>query len=1017
VGLERAITLQTVTSLLAVLFYGALIYAVARHGLRGNRLNQVFSLYLLTMVLWQLAYLMVTLSANAEQALFWYSLVVAVVSGQFVVYFVFIRTLLRIRAPSTLVYLGLLVWGLTVVWVLLGKEPSMLSGIRRDQATSLFVPTFGPLLPFAGGVHYFFLACAMFYLVRGYRTTKSPLQRSRIQYLVLGFVVVLFGTMANFEPRLQPYPVDVGANIVNAFVIAYAIYRYQLLNIRLVVRKGLLYSILTAVIGFAYFLTTFLTVSLFHPVAGYQLVLSLIIGALTAVVVEPLRSRVQSWIDRFFFREQYDASRMLQDLSRTSAAVLNQDQLTGMILDAVISTMHIGRAVLFLKQEGSGEFQMVSQRGLGDSAVLRLRRDHPVVYWLNGHDGILTRRDMELLPVFKALWGQEEADLDTIGAELFIPLKVKDALVGIFAVGSKLSQEAYSQADQLTLTTLANQTAVAVANARLYSAEQRRVKESRVLLDIAAAVGSTLDLTEILKFISRRTAEVCQVHRCSIFLLDAQRQSALPLMSQLASGETDEELWKRFRYQTYVQQLDQSPIFRAVIRDRQPLVLGASELEALPGAWVAPFTISSVLIVPLIARDQVIGAMALDQVEPGKRFSDEQINLAMTLGSQTAAAIENARLHEQTIKEKARAEAILQETFSGIVVVDERLRIVSMNPGAELITGYLAEEVVGRRVDTVFGLEMGGPDSPLTCAFETGADVLPLETMLTVRHGSKDVLLGVTPLPAGNQPSKQCLLSFTDVTKLKEVDRLRSSIVANVSHELRTPLASIKAYTELLLVGADEDDGKLRQEWLAVISQETDRVTALVSDMLNLARLESEHVELVKEPLDLAALIADVVASFRVQLERRNLVLALTVQPDLPKLLADRGLIEILVRNLVDNAVKFSQEGGHVRVMAWHGDDHVSFLVEDDGMGIPEDALPQLFTKFFRVPSTDAAAVQGTGLGLALAKEAAAVHGGRIEVKSTLGQGSQFTVILPRNNSVSSEADDVSSEGGEGAVA
>ncbi len=1015
--LELSITLQTVTPLLAVLCYGALIYVVLRHGLRGNRLNQVFSLYLFSMVLWQMAYLMVTLSRSAETALFWYGLVVAIVSGQFVIYLVFARTLLRISSPSTLVYAGLLVWGLTAFWVLLGKEPSFLSGIRQDQVTGLFVPTFGPLVPFVGGANYFFLACAIFYLVRGYQTTKSPLQRSRIQYLLLGVGVVLLGTMANFEPRFQAYPVDVGANIINALLIAYAIYRYQLLNIRLVVRKGLLYSIPTAIIGFAYFLTTFLAVSLLHLVAGYQLVLSLIIGALTAVVVEPLRSRVQSWIDRLFFREQYDASLMLQDLSRTSASVLNQDELTAMILDAVVSTMHIGRAAFFLKREASGEFQLVAHRGLGDTADLGLRRDHPVVDWLKDHDRILTRRDIELLPLFKALWGREKADLDAIDAELFISLKAKGALIGIFAVGPKLSGEAYSQVDRLTLATLGNQTAVAVANARLYSAEQRRVNESRLLLDIAAAVSSTLDLTQVLKLIARRTAEACQVHRCSIFLLDAQRQSALPLMSQLASGEMDGELWKRFRYQTYVQQLDQLPILRTVVEDREPLVVDVSELPSLSEAWVVPFSINSVLIVPLIARDQVIGAMALDQVEPGKRFSGEQINLAMTIGSQTAAAIENARLHEQTIQEKARAEAILQETFSGIVVVDEGFRVVSMNPGAELITGYQAEEVIGRRADAVFGLELGGPDGPLTRAFETGAEVPPLETVLTVKQGSRDVLLGVTPLPTGSQPPNQCLLSFADVSKLKEVDRLRSSIVANVSHELRTPLASIKAYTELMLAGADEADGKLRQEWLAVIGQETDRVTALVSDMLNLARLESEHVELVRESLDLGALIADVVASFRVQLEQRDLVLALTVQPDLPKVLVDRGLIEILVRNLLDNAIKFSHEGGHVRVSVWHGDEHVSFLVEDEGMGIPEEAIPQLFTKFFRVPSTDAAAVQGTGLGLALAKEAAAVHGGRIEVQSTLGEGSRFTVILPRTSSVSLGADDVSPDGARSTVA
>jgi len=994
-GLGRLLSLQTVTSFFALLCYAGLIYVVLRHGLRGNRLNQVFSLYLLSMMLWQLAYLMVSLSDTAEQALLWYRFVVAVVSGQFIIYSIFTRTLLRIRGSSASVQGGLLVWGVTVVWVLLGKEPAFFTGIHQDEVTGLFVPTFGPLLPILGAPNYLFLGYAILNLIRAYRSTRSNLQRSRIQYLLLGVGLVVLGTVANFVPQLQPYPIDVGANIINAICIAYAILRYQLLNISLVVRKGLLYSIPTVIIGFSYFLVAFLAVGLFHLVAGYQLVLSLIVGAVTAILAEPLRNRVQSWVDRLFFHEKYDSTLMLQRLSRTAASVLDLDILAGMILEAVVTTLHVEKAALLLKHEKSGQFRLMAQRGVDQETDFALRTDHPLMEWLSSHEHTLTMRDVEVMPQFRALWEKERQDLARLGAQLFIPLKAKGTLVGIFAVGGKLSEEAFSRDEQLTLETLANQTAVAVENARLYATEQRRLKESLILLDIAAAVGSTLDLTQVLKLIAQRTAEACGAHRCSIFLLDEPRQRLLPLMSQFASGATDGQLWERYRYETYEQTIDEVSILNRVFQDRQPLVLDADTIGRLPEAWVTPFNVHSLAIVPLVSRDRVIGAMALDHVEAGKRFGQEQISLAMTIGSQAAAAIENARLHEQTMEEKAKTEVVLQETFGGIVVVDDNLRIVSMNPGAELITGYGVEEVLGTYISDVFGAEIAGPDTPLTRACKTGERVPPVEITISGRLGSRDVLLGATPLStAGGLPS-HCLLSFADISKLKEVDRLKSNIVANVSHELRTPLSSIKAYTELLLLGAEQPDLELRRTWLSVIDRETDRLAALINNLLDLSRLESRLVKVIKEPLHLGEVIADVVALLKVQAEQRHIEIELDVQPGLPQLMAEEGLIRSVAKNLVSNAIKFSHDGGHVHIWVSEDNGNLKFSVEDKGVGIPQDAIPHLFTKFFRVPSPAVAEMQGTGLGLALAREAVIAHGGHIEVESTLGKGSRFTVILP----------------------
>jgi len=199
--------------------------------------------------------------------------------------------------------------------------------------------------------------------------------------------------------------------------------------------------------------------------------------------------------------------------------------------------------------------------------------------------------------------------------------------------------------------------------------------------------------------------------------------------------------------------------------------------------------------------------------------------------------------------------------------------------------------------------------------------------------------------------------------------------------------------TELLLAEAERANNDTCRDWLTVIDRETDRLTGLITDYLNLTRLESGHFELAAEPLRLTDIIAEVVAVLEVQAKQRHITIQLEAQPGLPELWADRELIRVVVRNLISNAVKFSHDGGHIHIATWHEDGVLKFSVQDEGPGIPAEALPHLFDKFFRVPTTSD--VPGTGLGLALAKEAVMAHGGRIEAESTPGKGSRFLVTIP----------------------
>jgi PAS domain S-box-containing protein len=319
-----------------------------------------------------------------------------------------------------------------------------------------------------------------FLFARAGTKTDDHNQRNRLLYLAMSNILIIIGGLANISPQLRPFPFDVLFDVAAALPMAYAIFRYQLLDITIVIRKGLFYTIPTAVIGTGYFLIVYLIVRLFRTITEYQILLiSLLVAAVTAVVIQPLRDKAQSWLDKLFFREKYDSSLMLQRLSHVVASILDLDELTSMVFDEVTTTMHIGRAVFFFREEESGWFHLAAQRGLRRDGDLRLRKDHPLVGWLSSHEHALTRHDVEVIPQFRALWEQERQDLQRMEAELFVPLRAKEKLVGIFAVGPKLSEEMYSPDDQRTLITLANQTAVAIENARLYAAAQQELAERR----------------------------------------------------------------------------------------------------------------------------------------------------------------------------------------------------------------------------------------------------------------------------------------------------------------------------------------------------------------------------------------------------------------------------------------------------------------------------------------------------------------------------------------------------------
>jgi signal transduction histidine kinase len=233
------------------------------------------------------------------------------------------------------------------------------------------------------------------------------------------------------------------------------------------------------------------------------------------------------------------------------------------------------------------------------------------------------------------------------------------------------------------------------------------------------------------------------------------------------------------------------------------------------------------------------------------------------------------------------------------------------------------------------------------------------------------------------------------IRELQRQETVRRDLVANVSHDLRTPLASLRGYLETLIIKGDSLSAEEQRTYLSIAAQQTERLARLVAELFELAKLEAKDVAVQAEAFPVAELIQDVVQKFELDAERRRLDIRAEVGADLPFVLADIGLAERVLQNLIDNALRHTPAGGRVTVTTEAREREVLITVADTGSGIPKDHLPHIFERLYRVDKSRDSRSGGAGLGLAIARQIVELHGGRIMVESEPGRGTAFSFSLP----------------------
>ena len=528
------------------------------------------------------------------------------------------------------------------------------------------------------------------------------------------------------------------------------------------------------------------------------------------------------------------------------------------------------------------------------------------------------------------------------------------------------------------------------------------------LSEASLRINESLDFDTVLQGVLDSARALTEARYGAMTLLDAAVElppdwdpmtnalgSNLPLVDYFTSGLTEEQVRRmqdmpeRMLLFDYLRRIPGT--WRVPDLASHIASLGMDEFNALP---VGPF-----LSAPLRHQGDLVGAVFLARDIGMGEFGQEDEEILVMFASQAAMVIANARRYREEQRARNDLETLINTSPVGVAVFDARtgapvsfnqeaVRIVDSLRDPDQSPEQLLEVLSYRRAD-------GRKISPFDIAKELieGDTVQAEEIIIEVPDGrSVTTLVNATPIRSENGTVESCVVTIQDMTALEELERLRAEFLAMVSHELRTPLTSVKgSITTLLDPPSPLNPAEMRQ-FHQIIDAQVNRMHVLISDLLDVARIETGTLAVSPEPTDVGILISEARNGFRSGGGKHNIEIDLA--PDLPWVMADRLRMVQVLGNLLTNASRQSPESSIIRVTAVGEGVHVAVSVSDEGRGIPAESLPQLFRKFSRIESQE----QGgdTGLGLAICKGIVEALGGRIWAESDgPGLGARFTFTLP----------------------
>ena len=687
-------------------------------------------------------------------------------------------------------------------------------------------------------------------------------------------------------------------------------------------------------------------------------------------------------------RERAEEQEALLDTLADLSGELELDKLLHAVLERAVGLLDVTGGELAIYEEATGELVIVAsynletnevgtRMALGEGAMGRVAETHEPL----------------IIPRYQEWEGRSaQYTQGTIQSVMATPLVIGNRLVGAIASVHSDPTRQFGERDLRRLTLFAPQAAIAIENARLFTAERERAQEQQALLDTLADLSGELELSKALQRVLDRAVTLLGVTGGELATYDESRNDLVVVASHNIGAD---EVGTRMA-------LGEGAMGR-VAETHEPLIIPRYQEWEGRSTQYTQSTVQAVMAAPLMIGNRLVGAIASVHSDPTREFGEADLRRLTMFAPQAAIAIENAHLFASA---QRYFEDLVLNNPVAIVNADLDMNITSCNPAFEKLFGYKGEEVTGLNLDQLVTDEgmLGEAQAYSEEAF-AGRKSVGIGKRRRKDGSLIDVEIFTIPVMVGGERVGIMAL-YHDITELlrarqdaEAANAAKSQFLASMSHELRTPLNAIIGYSEMLQEEVEELGHDDLAPDLQKIRSAGKHLLALINDVLDLSKIEAGRMELYLETFDVRATIDEVATTVRPLVEKNGNRLVVTCADDVGTMRSDTTRIRQVLFNLLSNASKFTASGNITLEVARESGgaagDWIVLRVSDTGVGMTPGQLGRLFEAFSQAEASTAQKYGGTGLGLVISRRFCELLGGDISVESEVGAGSTFTARLP----------------------